>query len=52
MSDDEIDWGRIEDLAEEAYLADSSVISGFDFGCGFRAGYLAARREMEAARGE
>lgn len=40
MSD--IDWSHVEDLAEAAYRADSSVISGFDFGCGFRAGYLAA----------
>lgn len=42
MSDLRIDWSKVEDLAEAAVLADHAVISGFDYGCGFRAGYVAS----------
>jgi hypothetical protein len=46
MSGD-VDWVEVEDLSEAALLADHTVISGYDFGCGFRAGYLAALRSVE-----
>lgn len=41
----DIDWDKIEDLADEARKAEHSVISGFDFVMGFKAGYLARLRE-------
>jgi hypothetical protein len=44
----EIDWWHVEDLAEAALRADVSIISGHDYGCGFRAGYAAAHAEANA----
>jgi hypothetical protein len=42
----EIDWSHVEDLAEVAYRADHTIISGYDYGRGFQAGYLAGRASL------
>lgn len=42
------DWDRVEALAEAAMLADQTVISGYDFGAGFKAGYQAAMIDAQA----
>lgn len=46
----DIDWDAVEALADEAMKADHTVISGFDYGRGFKAGFLAARREHRVLR--